>query len=339
MTKITLTDLVNLQNETTAVNAVNANNATIEVAIDNTLSRDGTAPNQMAANLDMNSNRIVNLPAPLSLQEPLRLVDANTLNGGGTISSIPAGGTTGQVLQKSSNSDYNVTWGRELPAGGTTGQILTKNTNTNYDVNWANTTTIVNADTMIGLTLAQIGNGGTVNYANGDSRISLRTNSVLTGDGLSLQANNILTKIDRPTRIYFVLYMDFAEDRGTDLQFGLRSSDGVNTIRFSMVTAPAAHANIFAGISNGSSHLIDTNHNDITNRHVYMIEYAANGEVNFWVGANLNNSFQLGATFAANDSAMPSAGASLLPYVQIRTNGASSNRTLTLDTIYSIFAW
>jgi len=110
MSKITLTDLVNLQNETTAVSAINDNMAIIQTAMDNTLSRDGTSPNQMEKNLDMNSNRVLNLPAPLTNDEPLRLADANTLNGGGTIQSIPAGGITGQALVKLSNADYDVNY-------------------------------------------------------------------------------------------------------------------------------------------------------------------------------------------------------------------------------------
>src|SRR5712671_3852882 len=75
MTKITLTDLVNLQNETTAVNAINSNNNVLKLAIDNTLSRDGTSPNTLSANLDMNSQRIINLPVPVNQSEPLRLAD------------------------------------------------------------------------------------------------------------------------------------------------------------------------------------------------------------------------------------------------------------------------
>ena len=79
--KITLTNLVNLQNETTAVNAINSNNSTIVSAFDNTLSLNGTAPNQMQANLDMNSNHILNLPAPASNNEPLRLIDGFAAGG------------------------------------------------------------------------------------------------------------------------------------------------------------------------------------------------------------------------------------------------------------------
>lgn len=75
MSKISLTDLVNLQNETTAVNAINANNAILETAFDNTLSRDGTSPNTMGASLDMNNNHILNLPAPTAATDPVRLQD------------------------------------------------------------------------------------------------------------------------------------------------------------------------------------------------------------------------------------------------------------------------
>lgn len=110
MSKITLTDIGDLRNTTTSKNAINNNNAIIELALDNTLSRDGTSPNQMQSALDMNSNRVVNLPDAISLNEPLTLGQANTLNGGGTIQSIPAGGTTGQVLGKNSNTNYDASW-------------------------------------------------------------------------------------------------------------------------------------------------------------------------------------------------------------------------------------
>lgn len=111
MTKITLTNLANLQNENTAILVINNNNDAIEIASDTFLSRDGTSPNTMLAPIDMNSNRITNLPTPIGATEPLRLTDANTLNGGGTIQSIPTGGTTGQFLKKNSNANYDVSYG------------------------------------------------------------------------------------------------------------------------------------------------------------------------------------------------------------------------------------
>lgn len=73
MSKITLNDLTSLTNQTSAIALINANNTNVETAIENTLSRDGTSPNQMTAGLDMNSNRISNLPYALSATEPVTL--------------------------------------------------------------------------------------------------------------------------------------------------------------------------------------------------------------------------------------------------------------------------
>lgn len=75
MAKLVLTDLANLSNENTAVAAVNANNTAIETALENTLSRDGTSPNTMSSTLDMNSNRIINLPPPGGPTDPARFQD------------------------------------------------------------------------------------------------------------------------------------------------------------------------------------------------------------------------------------------------------------------------
>lgn len=51
---------------------------------------------------------------------------------------IPPGGTTGQVLKKSSNVNYAVEWGSvaALPSGGSTGQVLKKSSATNYACTW-----------------------------------------------------------------------------------------------------------------------------------------------------------------------------------------------------------
>lgn len=111
MTKAVLNDFVNLENQTSVVNIINANNAVIETAFENTLSRDGTSPNQMEASLDMNSHRILNLPYPISTGEPVRLIDLNTFSGGPlVIDPLPTGGTAGQILQKNSSTNYDVSW-------------------------------------------------------------------------------------------------------------------------------------------------------------------------------------------------------------------------------------
>jgi hypothetical protein len=61
MAKLTLTDIAAGYG---LVGTINANNALLETALENTLSRDGTTPNTMSADLDMNSQQITNLPTP-----------------------------------------------------------------------------------------------------------------------------------------------------------------------------------------------------------------------------------------------------------------------------------
>ena len=121
MTKVPLTDIGSItQAPVSAVNVINNNNAAIEDGFDNTISRDGTGTNQMGANLDMNNNRVLNLPAPVATSEPLRLADLDKFNSTGTITNIPVGGTTGQVLAKNSAVDYDISWkdeSTELVAG------------------------------------------------------------------------------------------------------------------------------------------------------------------------------------------------------------------------------
>lgn len=89
MSKINLTDATTLTNETSFISTLNANYATIETASDLFLSRDGTSPNSMSANLDMNSNRITNLPTPVLSNDVVRLQDMVTFTGGGTIAAFP----------------------------------------------------------------------------------------------------------------------------------------------------------------------------------------------------------------------------------------------------------
>ena len=61
MAKLTLTSIGSRYG---SIDALNANFQAIEDAIENTLSLDGTAPNGMEVNLDMNSRKIINLADP-----------------------------------------------------------------------------------------------------------------------------------------------------------------------------------------------------------------------------------------------------------------------------------
>ena len=73
-----------------SVAALNANFSAIATAIENTLSRDGTSPNALSANLDMNSNRILNLPAPTSNNEPVTRAYLETLDSNAYDASVSA---------------------------------------------------------------------------------------------------------------------------------------------------------------------------------------------------------------------------------------------------------
>lgn len=91
MSKITLNNVGSIpDNPTSASTTINNNSAVIQTAFDNTLSRDGTSPNQMGSNFDMNGFRILNLPAPTHPTDPVRLEDLTTSGSGGGGSGTPS---------------------------------------------------------------------------------------------------------------------------------------------------------------------------------------------------------------------------------------------------------
>jgi len=71
---VTLAQLSTLNN-TSILSQNNSNDAILQAALPDALSRSGQTPNQMLSNLDMNSNNIINLPPPVSVNSPARLID------------------------------------------------------------------------------------------------------------------------------------------------------------------------------------------------------------------------------------------------------------------------
>lgn len=156
--KITLSDVADLTQSTSAANTINANSDIIETAFDNTLSRDGTNPNTMISDLDMNNNSILNLPAPTSINSPVRLADVPSLGGSITI-----------------NNTGN------LPAGGAINTLLTKTGGSDYVAGWTASPTIVS-----------VTNGGTVSFpSTTDTLVARNTTDTLTNKTIDSANNNI----------------------------------------------------------------------------------------------------------------------------------------------------
>jgi hypothetical protein len=91
---VTLNNVANLQSTTTAQNTINSNNTAIVTGFGNVVN---VAGDKMLGTLDMNSQQILNLPAPATLDSPVRLVDV-AAGGSATIASIPPTGTSGTVV-------------------------------------------------------------------------------------------------------------------------------------------------------------------------------------------------------------------------------------------------
>jgi hypothetical protein len=90
-----LVPISNISNQSTLVGQLNSNFTNISNSFSDCLSRAGTLPNQMLSQLDMNSNQIINLPAPATVNSPLRLADVSGFPGPVTINQVSAQAGTG----------------------------------------------------------------------------------------------------------------------------------------------------------------------------------------------------------------------------------------------------
>lgn len=96
------------------------------------------------AQLDMNSHKITALANGTDNTDAVNVGQLEAF--AADVHSIPAGGSSGQVLAKVDGTNYNVTWvdqqgggsGGDVPAGGATGQVLAKATDADYQTEWVN---------------------------------------------------------------------------------------------------------------------------------------------------------------------------------------------------------
>lgn len=154
MAKLTLNDLTNLQNENSVVTKLNNNNTLIETALDNTLSRDGSSPNSMAADLDMDGNAILNLPEATTDTQPIRKGEFDAAIEGLTASGI-ALPTSGLI---SYNADTGLAVARTFEATLGSGITITNpdgvDGNPNFDFDSSTVTFTTALDAIKNLTPA-----------------------------------------------------------------------------------------------------------------------------------------------------------------------------------------
>ena len=152
MAKLTLSPITDNDHAVT----MNANLDLIEAAIENTLSRDGTSPNQMNDDFDLNSNLIINMPPGTLATHPLQKQQ---------IEALITASQVGVSITLNSLTDVVV-------PSPTVNQVLT------FDgANWINAnSTAIPSPTLIDTILRSDGAG----FVEGPSRIRMSSAGVIT---------------------------------------------------------------------------------------------------------------------------------------------------------------
>ena len=110
MTKVDIKRLDSItKNDTTATAQINDNFLALQTAIENTLSRDGTGPNYMDADLDMNSYRIINSSDPVEENDIVNLKYVEERIGGAVEASKTAVSAASQAASSAQSALVSAT--------------------------------------------------------------------------------------------------------------------------------------------------------------------------------------------------------------------------------------
>lgn len=141
MTKLVQNDLASLTNEQSALAALNSNYASLEAFSDTVLSRDGTIPNQMMADLDMNSKKILNIGDPLDMNHAsiIGLDDGVLLTEPATVNQlnnaiINGGGVPSNVSMVTVNTEASLLNSRKLAVTGAGVSLVNSGGNITVDL-------------------------------------------------------------------------------------------------------------------------------------------------------------------------------------------------------------
>lgn len=128
MAKLVLNDITNID---TAVNALNANFTLIEQAVENTVSRDGTSPNQMEGSLDLNSQDIINCGT---------ITAADAVIGGSSVAASAASAAASAVSASASASSATASAATATSAASTATTVAGNLVDLEYKGAWTTTT-------------------------------------------------------------------------------------------------------------------------------------------------------------------------------------------------------
>lgn len=138
-------------------------------------------------------------PSGTSGQVLIKSSDDDYDFGWSTIGSAPSGGTSGQVLIKASEDDYDFGWSTigSAPSGGTSGQVLTKASEDDYDFEWSEPSGGASSlSELSDVVLASLASGDILTYSGAEwanvapSFLALDGSTAMAGD-LDMGSNDV----------------------------------------------------------------------------------------------------------------------------------------------------